>query len=150
MCGLSVLLAFAALGFLLHHRYSGSIHLHVQNGHGLAEHDRQVQLHGFLNLFVLLGGEIFPGGLGDALHGFGGHLQTGQHFHLFAAVLERRLLANQSVHATDSRRELRVLDIEFDIAGELALVTVRAQIVRARDGDLADDGHNFFGPQFAI
>ena len=129
MCGLSVLLAFAALGFFLHHRYSGSIHLHVQNGHGLAEHDRKVQLHGFLNLFVLLGGEIFPGGLGDALHGFGGHLQSGQKLHLLTAMIKGRLMPYQSLHAAHSGRKFCMLDIQLDIGGELAGVTVGTQII---------------------
>jgi hypothetical protein len=44
-------------------------------------------------------------------------------------MLERSILAHDSLHAPHSRREAGVLDIQFDIGGELAGVTVRAQVV---------------------
>ncbi len=71
-------------------------------------------------------------GLRRALHRFGGHLQAGQHLHLLAAVIEGRLLADQTPACGAPRRELRILDVQFDIGGELAGMTVRAQVVGPR------------------
>jgi len=52
-----------------------------------------------------------------------------------AAPIEPRLLAYDSLHAAHTRRELRVFDIQFDVGGELAGVTVW---IETRDFHLAD------------
>jgi hypothetical protein len=57
---------------------------------------------------------------------FGSHLQAGQNFHLFAAMIEGRLLADDRLHAAYPGREFRILDIQFDIGGQLADAAVRA------------------------
>jgi hypothetical protein len=46
-------------------------------------------------------------------------------------MIERGLLAHQSMHAAHSRRKLWVLDVQFDIHGKLPDVTVGAQVVGA-------------------
>ena len=48
-----------------------------------------------------------------------------------AAMMERRLLADQRLHAADSRRELRALYIQFSIGRILARVTARASVIGA-------------------
>jgi hypothetical protein len=52
--------------------------LHIQDGNRFTGDDRQIQLQSFLDLSMLALGDIASDGLGDPLHGFGGHLQTGQ------------------------------------------------------------------------
>ena len=113
-------LALPAHGFLSHHRHSGSVHLHIQNRNRLSHDHGQIQLHGPLDLRLLARGDIFSDGLRRALHGFGGHLQIGEQFHLLASVIERGLLAHDGLHAAHPGRGLRVFDIQFDIGGELA------------------------------
>ena len=56
-------LALATHGFLLHHRHARAVHLHMQNRNRLAHYDRQIQLHGPLDLFLLARGDIFSHGL---------------------------------------------------------------------------------------
>ena len=63
-------LALAPGGFFFYHRHSGSIHFYVQNRNRLAHDDRQIQLHGALNVRLLV--------RGDALHRLGGDFQTGE------------------------------------------------------------------------
>jgi hypothetical protein len=80
-----------------------------------------------LQAFLLLAlREISAQGLGGTLHRFGRHLQAGQNFHLFPPVIEGGLLTHQGLHAAHSRREFRVLDVQFDIGRKLAGGTVRA------------------------
>ena len=83
--------------------------------------------------------------LGDSLHGFAGHLQIRQRFHLLASVIERSLLTDNGQHATDSRRMLRVLYIECDIGRKLAVVAMRTQVIWTRYFDSADCGENGLG-----
>jgi hypothetical protein len=79
-----------------------------------------------------------------------GHLRTGQYFHLLTPVIERRLLTDDRLHAADSGRELRVLDIQLHIGGKLTRVTVRAQIVRARQVDRPHGRQNGFRAHLPI
>jgi hypothetical protein len=98
-----------------------------------------------LDLGLRAGGEVLPHGLRGALHGLGGHLQVGQQFPLLAPWIERSLLAHGGQHATHSRRECGVLDIQFDIHGELACRTVRAPIVGTRNLGKADRRKKWLG-----
>ena len=75
--GLPVNLALPAHGFLFHHGYAGSVHLRIQNRNRFSHDNRQVQLHGPLNLGLLARGDIFSHRLCRALYGLGGHLQIG-------------------------------------------------------------------------
>jgi hypothetical protein len=75
---------------------------------------------------LLAQGDIASDGLGDTLHGFGGHLQTGQELHLLATVIERGLLAHQSMHAAHPGRKLCIFDVQFDIHRKLTDVTLGA------------------------
>src|SRR5947199_4468366 len=68
-------LALPTRRLFLHHGNSGPIHLHIQDGHRLADDDGQIQLQGFLDLSLLALGDIGSDGLCSTLHGFGGHLR---------------------------------------------------------------------------
>jgi hypothetical protein len=70
---------------------------------------------------------VLATGFGGALHRSSCHLQTGQHFHLFTALIEGRLLRDQSVHAPHAGREIDVRDVQFVIGGELTLMTMGTQ-----------------------
>jgi hypothetical protein len=63
-------------------------------------------------------------------------------------VIEGGLLAHDGLHAANSRGELRVFDIQFDIGGELSVVAAWAQIIGTRYGHLAHGGQNRLAPQF--
>jgi hypothetical protein len=77
---LAVGLAFPAHRFFLHHRHSRPIHLHIQNPHRLTDDDRQVQLHGALNLLLLTRGDILSDGFRRPLHGFAGDPRSASSF----------------------------------------------------------------------
>ena len=116
----------------------------------LAHDDGQVQLDHFLDLASLTLGNIASDGLRRALDRFGGDFQAGQDSHLLPAVIEGRLLTHQGVHAAHSGGELRMLDIQFDIGGEQAGVTVPAQIVGPRYVHRAHHGKDRFGAQLPV
>jgi hypothetical protein len=44
-------------------------------------------------------------------------------------MIEGCILSYQRLHAAYSRRELRILDVQFDIDGELPSVAMRTQII---------------------
>jgi hypothetical protein len=92
----------------------------------LAQHHRQIQLHGPLDLLLLARGDMLSYGFRRPLHGFRGHLQIGQQFHLLAPLVEGRPLAHGRLHAAHSRGELRILDVQFDVGRELSRMAVRA------------------------
>ena len=119
-------------------------------GTGFAQHHGQIQLHGSLDLFLLGCGDILADGFRRPLHGFGGHLQIGKQFHLLPSVVEGCLLADDRLHAAHPGRELRVLNVQFDIGGELAGMAVRAQVVGARHFHHAHHRQDRFGAQFPI
>jgi hypothetical protein len=54
------------------------------------------------------------------------------------------------LHAPHAGREVGVLDVEFPVSGELALVTTRTQIPRPRDLHRAQRGHHAPRAQFAV
>jgi hypothetical protein len=94
--------------------------------------------------------DIASDGLGDTLHGFGGHLQARQQLHLRPAVFERDRLTYQSMHATHPRRKLGVLDVQFNIHRKLADVTLGAQVIGARQAHRTYDRQQGFGADFLI
>lgn len=100
--------------------------MHTQNRDRLSQHYRQIQLLGPLDLRLLADGYVRANGLRGALHILGRHLQVGQPFDLLAPVIERGLLAHQSLHAAHPWGELRVHYVQFEIGGELAVMAVRA------------------------
>src|SRR5436305_1435943 len=65
-------------------------------------------------------------------------------------MIEGRLLADQSMHAPHARREVGVVDVQFVVGRELALVAIRTQIPRARDFHLAQGGQDTPRAQFAV
>ena len=134
---LTVRLGLAAQHFILDHRHSGLIHLHIENWNRLADNSRYIQLDSLLHFFPLPLRDIFSDGFRGALHRLGGHFQTGQDFHLFAAAIEGSILAHQGMHAAHAGREPGVLDVQFHVGRKLSLVTMRAQVVWARDLHLA-------------
>jgi hypothetical protein len=110
---LAVILAFPPLRFFLHHGHSRSVHLHIQNANRLADNDRQVQLDGFADFALLAGGDVGANRLRCPLHGFGGHLQTGQNLHLLTTAIERHLLSHRCLHAAHPGREVRIAYVSF-------------------------------------
>ena len=69
---------------------------------------------------------------------------------MLASVIEGRLLAHQRLHAAHPRRELRVLDVQFDIGGKLARLAVWAQVVGTQHFHPAHDGQNRLGAQLPV
>jgi hypothetical protein len=147
---LPLVLAWPAHRLLLHHRYSGPIHLHIQDRDRFAQHHRQIQLHGPLDLLLLVHSDILSDGFRRPLHGFGGDLQIGQQFHLLAPVVEGPLLAHHCLHAPHTRRELRVFDVQFDVGGKLARMAVRAQVPGARHFHFAHHRQDRSGAQSPV
>ena len=87
---------------------------------------------GALNFLLFAFGDILADYFRRPLHGFGSHFQIGEQFHLLPPMIEGRLQAHHRQHAAHAWREFRVLDIQFDIGGELATMAVWAQVVGAR------------------
>jgi len=140
----------AAHRFFLYHRHSGPIQLDIENRNRLAADDGQIQLDRFLHFLSFALRDIFSDRFCDPLHRLGGHFQTSQDFHLFAAMIEGGILTHQGVHAAHARREFRVLNVQFHIGRKLSLMTVRAQIVGTRDLRLAHDREHWLGTEFPI
>jgi hypothetical protein len=70
-------------------------------------------------------------------------------FHLLAAAFEGGVLSHQRVHTPHAGRALLVLDIQFDVGGELSSMAVWAQIVRACDFGPAHGRQDWPGLQSA-
>jgi hypothetical protein len=68
VCRLPVHLSLASGGLLLHDRHPGAVHLHVEDGYWVADHDGQVQLDSALDLVLFSPGDIAADGLRCALH----------------------------------------------------------------------------------
>jgi hypothetical protein len=66
-------------------------------------------------------GDILSNRLRRSLHGCGGHFQIGEQFHLLPPVIEGPLQAHHRQHAAHARRKFPVLDVEFDVGGELTI-----------------------------
>ena len=99
----------------------------------MADDDRQIQLQGALNLLPLPLRKIFSYRFRRALHRFGGDVQASQEFHLLASVIEGSLLAHRGQHPAYARRELRMVDVQFDIGGKLSGMAARTQVIRPRN-----------------
>src|SRR5438552_5919256 len=65
-------------------------------------------------------------------------------------MIERSLLAHQSVHAAHPGRKLRIFDVQFDIHRKLAEVTLGAQVVGASHAHRTDDRQDGFGADFLV
>jgi hypothetical protein len=107
-------------------------------------------LDGFVNLPLFLLRDIVPNRLRRALHRFGGHFQSGQDFHLLAAAIEGRSLADHGIHAAHTGREFGFLDVQFDIDWELADMALGAQVVGPQDSGRAHDGLHRLGAEFFV
>jgi hypothetical protein len=103
-----------------------------------------------LNLLLLSLCDITADGLRCALHRFGGDLQAGQDLHLLAAMIKGCLLADQGLHTAHGRRGLRIVNVQFDVGGKLARVTVGAQIIGTRYAHLTYGTENRLGSQFHV
>src|SRR5260370_188648 len=111
---------------------------------------RQIQLHGTLDLLLLACGDMLPDNLRCPFHAFGGYLQIGEQFHLLASMVKRRRLAHERLHAPHSRREFRILNVQFDVGGELAVMTVGAQVVGTRHFRVAYGSQGRLGTPFLV
>jgi hypothetical protein len=107
-------------------------------------------LDGSGNLPLLPLSDIVSNRLRRAFHRFGGHLHSGQDFHLLAAVIKGRIVADHSLHAAHSGGEFRVVDVQFDIGWELADMALGAQVVGPRDSCQAHDGPHRLGAEFLV
>src|SRR5437660_156794 len=143
-------LALPAQRFFLHHRNSRPVHLYIQNGNRIAGDGGQVQLEGSLDLSLLALSDIRADGLRRPLHRFGGHFQAGQNSHLFAAMVEGPILAHHRLHAAHPGREFCVFNVQFDIDGELPLLTVGAPIIGTRHFHRAHRGQHRLGAQLPV
>ena len=150
MSGQAVELTLAASGLLLHNRHAGAVHLHIEGGHGLADHDGQIELHGAVDLLLLALRDVRANGFGHALDRFGGYRQTGQQPQLIATLLKGSLLTDECLHAAHAGRERGVNNVELGVGGKLALLTMRTQIIGACGYDLAEYGENGLRAQLAI
>jgi hypothetical protein len=117
--------AGAAFCFGFSDRYAGSIHLHIEDGNGLAHHDGQTQLQGVLNLPLFAHSDMGSDGFGSAFHGFGCHREAGQQFDLLSSMIEWRFRANQCQHAADTGRQIRFLYVQSRIGRTLPVMAVR-------------------------
>jgi hypothetical protein len=150
MGGLTVGFAFAAFGFFLHHRHTGPVHLHVQNGNRLAGQDREVQLDGLTDFALLARGDVGANRLRRTLHRFGRHFQSCQNLHLLTTVIEGDLLADYGLHATHAGRKVRVLHVQLLIGGKLSFMAALAQVPRTVHTHPAHHGKHWPGAQFLI
>jgi hypothetical protein len=75
--------------------------------------------------------DVFSNGFSSALYGFGIHLEPGQQFDLQATVIEGGGLTDHRQHAPYAGRELGFDHVQFGIGGELPMMAVATQIVRA-------------------
>jgi hypothetical protein len=140
---LAVRLALAVHCLFPYHRHSGPIHLDVENRNRLADDDGQIQLDGLLHFFLFTLSNVFSDRFRHALDRLGGHFQTSQDFHLFAAMVEGSILAHQGVRTAHPGRERRILYIQFHVGRELAMVAVSAQVVGTRNLHFADRRQNW-------
>ena len=139
-----------ARGFLFPCGDTRPVHLDTQDWNRLSHHRRQIQPHGPLDLFQLARGDVCSDRLRRSLHGFGGHLQIGQQFHVLSALVERGLLTEHRLHATHSGGGLGVFDVQFDIGGELTRMAVCAQIIGAGHAHCSHRGEHRLGTQLPV
>ena len=124
--------------------------MHVQDGNRLTNDNGQVQLDGLTDLALLTGADVGANRLRRALHRFGCHLQTSQHLHLLAAVIERNLLSHDGLHAAHAGRTVAVFHVQQAIHGELSVMTVRTWIPGAQKHHFAQGSEKPSGAQFAV
>ncbi len=121
MSWLTVGFALATLGFFLHHRHAGPVHLHTQNRNGLADDDGQVQLAA---LWISRCSPVaMSAPIASAVRStdLAVTSRPARTFDPLAAVIEGRLLTHQSLHAAHARRAVAVFNIELAVGGELAV-----------------------------
>ena len=140
-------LAGTALGFGLHHRNAGAVHLDIEQRHGGGANFRQFQLFGTLDPGLLTRFDVGADGLGVALHGLGGHFNTSQQLEWLTALLEARLAAHHRHHAPHARRTGHALHVQFTVARTAAAMAVRAHIVGPLDRDRPQHRQHLLGSQ---
>ncbi len=94
--------------------------------------------------------DIAADSLCRAFHRFGRNLQIGQNLHLLAAMIEGGVLADERLHATHTGGELSLLDVQFDIGGELSVMAVGAKIIGTRHFHWADCSQHGLGTELSI
>ena len=134
----------------LHHGDPRPVHLHIEDRNRFTDHHRQIQLHGTLDLLLLACGDMLPDKLRRPFHAFGGHLQIGEQFHLLASLVKGRRLAHERLHAPHSGREFRILNVQLDVGGKLAIMTAGAQVVGTRHFRVAYGGKDWLSTQFLV
>src|SRR5256885_2483827 len=71
-------------------------------------------------------GDLRANGLGGPFDGFGGDVQTGEHFHRLAPRSEPHLTAHHGLHASHPRRGFQTSDIQFDVSWILSFRAIVA------------------------
>jgi hypothetical protein len=142
--------ARAAVGFRLHYRHTGAVHLEVEHGYGGDADLGKVQLLGTVNLGLVARGDIGADGFGMAFHGLGSDLQTGQQSELLAPLAEAGLAAHHGHHAPHTGGEFRADDVQFHVARALALVAVRTDVVGALDVYAAQHRRQLLGARLVV
>jgi hypothetical protein len=94
-------------------------------------------LPGTLDLPLFALRYIGPDGLRSALHGFGRHFEAGQQLDLPASMVEWRFGPDQRKHAAHAGRQSQILNVQSHIGRALSVMTVRTQIPRAQQLDIA-------------
>ena len=137
--------AGTAFGFRLHHEYLRAIHLHIQVWDRAICDYRKTKLLGTQDISLLTGLDVSSNGFGGPLDGFSRDLQVGQEFELGACWNKGSLAADDCQHAPHTGREIRFVDVERDVGGELSVITRRAPIVGALDTCTAHGGEEGTG-----
>ena len=119
VCGLPVDLAGSTLGFFFDDGNAGAIHLYMENRNRFSHDHRQIQLHSVVDRRVLAQGDVAADRFGSTFDGFGRYLKTGEEFDLLPNVIEWRFGTNQRQHAPHPGGQVRFLDIQGGIGGEL-------------------------------
>ena len=118
-----------AFGFGLHHKYLRAIHLNVQVPNRRAGNGRKTELLGTLDIFLLSDLNILSNRFDGSLDRFSGNFQARQKSHLVPALSEGRHAANCREHAPHARREVRLIDVQFNVGGKLSRVAYGTQVI---------------------
>jgi hypothetical protein len=110
----------------------------VQHGNLGTGDMRQIELHGLIDLRLFAPGDISANRRRMAFDCLAGYTEPRQQVHLFPAMIKRGIAAHHCHHAADTGRILGVLNVEFPVAWDPALVTARTVVVGALEGDRAD------------
>ncbi|MGA2117330.1 MAG: hypothetical protein ABSH56_21535 [Bryobacteraceae bacterium] len=97
---------------------------------------------GALDIFLLPDLDRFANRFGGSLDRFSGDFQARQKLQLVPALSEGRHAAYCREHAPHARREVRLIDVQFHVGGELPRVACGAQVIGSVDACPSHHGEN--------